>query len=180
MVGIFARFSSAGAHRRAKSAVVVETLAPNMNSGKSGPEAAPADSPHGIEVGVEFKPVEHPVEPVNLDQPVKCPLPEPSILHDGRIWKERMSTAGARAMTDLPVVKEGSQLESDSSGASSRSSVQKRAILPSKSEEKTRSLITGVHLLEHVVAKVFTKTAGVGLVVAESELAAAASEIAEQ
>jgi hypothetical protein len=25
--------------------------------------------------------VEHPVEPVNLDQPVKCPLPEPSILH---------------------------------------------------------------------------------------------------
>jgi hypothetical protein len=25
--------------------------------------------------------VEHPVEPFNLDQPVKCPLPEPSILH---------------------------------------------------------------------------------------------------
>jgi hypothetical protein len=25
--------------------------------------------------------VERPVEPVNLDQPVKCPLPEPSILH---------------------------------------------------------------------------------------------------
>ncbi|KAL5207697.1 hypothetical protein ABZP36_032132 [Zizania latifolia] len=141
MVGIFSRFSSAGAHRRAKSVVeVVETLAPNMNSGESDPAAVPADCPHGIEVGVEFKPVEHPVEPVNLDQPVKCPLPEPSILHDGRIWKERMSTAGARAMTDLPVVKEGSQLESDSSGARSRSSVPKRTILPSVSAPENNIL----------------------------------------
>lgn len=60
---------------------VVETLAPNMSTGESDPAAVPAESPHGIEVGVEFKPVERPVEPVNLDQPVKCPLPEPSILH---------------------------------------------------------------------------------------------------
>jgi hypothetical protein len=34
------------------------------------PAAVPADSPHQIEVGVEFKPA-----------PVNCPLPEPSILH---------------------------------------------------------------------------------------------------
>ena len=60
---------------------VVETLAPNMSTGESDPAAVPAESPHGIEVGVEFKPVEHPVEPLNLDEPVKCPLPEPSILH---------------------------------------------------------------------------------------------------
>jgi hypothetical protein len=59
----------------------VETLAPNISTGEPAPTAVPADSPHGIEVGVEFKPVEHPVEPLNLDQPVKCPLPEPSILH---------------------------------------------------------------------------------------------------
>ena len=59
----------------------METLAPNMETGESDPAAAAGDSPHGIEVGIEFKPVEHPVEPVNLDQPVKCPLPEPSILH---------------------------------------------------------------------------------------------------
>ena len=60
---------------------VVETLAPNISTGESDPAAVPAESPHGIEVGVEFKPVEHPVEPLNLDEPVKCPLPEPSILH---------------------------------------------------------------------------------------------------
>nr|XP_025878610.1 uncharacterized protein LOC4330410 isoform X2 [Oryza sativa Japonica Group] len=119
---------------------VVETLAPNMNSGEPDSQAVPADSPHGIEVGVEFKPVEHPVEPVNLDQPVKCPLPEPSILHDGRIWKERIATAGVRVMTDLPVVKEGSQLESDSSGARSRSAVPKRAILPSVSAPENNIL----------------------------------------
>ncbi|XP_039840781.1 uncharacterized protein LOC120700598, partial [Panicum virgatum] len=35
---------------------VVETLAPNMITGESDPAAVPAESPHGIEVGVEFKP----------------------------------------------------------------------------------------------------------------------------
>ncbi|KAL6633722.1 hypothetical protein ACP70R_026393 [Stipagrostis hirtigluma subsp. patula] len=143
MVGIFSRFS-AGAHRRAKSAAVdgvvsstgevVETLAPSMNTGESDPAAVPAESPHGIEVGVEFKPVERPVEPLNLDQPVKCPLPEPSILHDGRIWKEKMSSVSTRVRTDLPVVKEGSQLEPDSSSTTrSRSAGRRRAILPSVS-----------------------------------------------
>ncbi|KAL6911840.1 hypothetical protein ACP4OV_000645 [Aristida adscensionis] len=134
MVGIFSRLS-AGAHRRAMSAAeAVETLAPSMNAGEADPAAVPAESPHGIEVGVEFKPVEHPVEPVNLDQPVKCPLPEPSILHDGRIWKEKMSSVSARVRTDLPVVKEGSQLEPDSSSATRpRSGVPRRAILPSVS-----------------------------------------------
>ena len=38
-------------------------------------------SHHGIEVAVEFKPVEHPTEPLDIDQPIQCPLPEPSILN---------------------------------------------------------------------------------------------------
>ena len=36
---------------------------------------------HGIEVAIEFKPVEHPTEPFDNDQPIQCPLPEPSILN---------------------------------------------------------------------------------------------------
>ena len=36
---------------------------------------------HGIEVAVEFKPVEHPNEPLDNDRPIQCPLPEPSILN---------------------------------------------------------------------------------------------------
>ncbi|MBA0616858.1 hypothetical protein Godav_026347 [Gossypium davidsonii] len=36
---------------------------------------------HGIEVAVEFKPVECPTEPLDNDRPIQCPLPEPSILN---------------------------------------------------------------------------------------------------
>lgn len=43
--------------------------------------SAAAATSHGIEVAVEFKPVEHPIEPLDNAQPVKCPLPEPSILN---------------------------------------------------------------------------------------------------
>ncbi|CAD6242864.1 unnamed protein product [Miscanthus lutarioriparius] len=138
MVGIFSRFS-AGAHRRSKSvAEVVETLAPSMSTGESDPAAVPAESPHGIEVGVEFKPVEHPVEPLNLDEPVKCPLPEPSILHDRRIggWEDMEGEnvfSQYEGENRLEGVKEGSQLEPDSSSARSRSAVPRRAILPSVS-----------------------------------------------
>lgn len=56
---------------------MTETLPSNVEVGSS----APADVAHGIEAAVEFKPVEHPTEPVNRDQPVRCPLPEPSILN---------------------------------------------------------------------------------------------------
>lgn len=53
----------------------------------SNPEATGAattvatPAAHGIEVAVEFKPVEHPTEPLDNDRPVQCPLPEPSILN---------------------------------------------------------------------------------------------------
>lgn len=45
---------------------------------------------HGIEVAIEFKPLEHPPEPLDNDRPIQCPLPEPSILnvslHFDLIW----------------------------------------------------------------------------------------------
>ncbi|KAJ4746405.1 cystic fibrosis transmembrane conductance regulator [Rhynchospora pubera] len=133
MVGLFARLSGGrAAHRRTKSAVEVrETVIPNSEAADSVPTTeAPS---HGIGLALEFKPVEHPVEPVNHDQPIKCPLPEPSILNDGRIWKERMTSLGARVRTDLRVVREGSQLEPDSGGSRPKPVVPRRAILPSMS-----------------------------------------------
>lgn len=51
-----------------------EVLAPN-------PDVTATTASHGIEVATEFKPVEHPVEPLDNDQPIQCPLPEPSILN---------------------------------------------------------------------------------------------------
>lgn len=42
---------------------------------------AASTATHGNEVAVQFKPVEYPAEPPDNDQPVHCPLPEPSILN---------------------------------------------------------------------------------------------------
>ncbi|KAK8915887.1 hypothetical protein KSP39_PZI022625 [Platanthera zijinensis] len=89
---------------------------------------------HGYEVAVEFKTVERPIEPHNYDQPVRCPMPEQSILNDGTIWKERMTSVSTRMRAELPVVKEGSQLSSEAAAAPKPPRPRpRRAILPSVS-----------------------------------------------
>ncbi|XP_044465742.1 uncharacterized protein LOC123195937 [Mangifera indica] len=143
MVGIFSRFSvGRTGHRRTQSALDErEVLPPTPDvAGESTVTMAAA---HGIEVVVEFKPVEHPVEPMDNDQPIQCPLPEPSILNDGRIWKERVST-GIRRRADLPVMKEGGVLESEDVGTKPRPMQPNRSILPSLSAPEHNLL----HLLE--------------------------------
>ena len=56
-----------------------EVMPPNADVSRAA--AVTVAAPHGIEVAVEFKPVEHPIEPLDSDQPIQCPLPEPSILN---------------------------------------------------------------------------------------------------
>ncbi|WZY92321.1 hypothetical protein YC2023_064650 [Brassica napus] len=73
-----------------------------------------ADSTHGIEVNTEFEPLEHPIEPLDNDQPIQCPLPEPSILNDGRIWKERV-LASMRRRGELAIAQDGVDVESNGS-----------------------------------------------------------------
>ncbi|XP_043695081.1 uncharacterized protein LOC122645782 [Telopea speciosissima] len=34
---------------------------------------------HGLELDLEFKPIDHPVEPPDEDRPVKCPMPGSSV-----------------------------------------------------------------------------------------------------
>ncbi|CAM8995498.1 unnamed protein product [Rhodiola kirilowii] len=128
MVGIFSRLSSRSSHRRTQSALDERQVLP------SNPEipGVPTVASHGIEIAVEFKPVEHPVEPLDHDQPVQCPLPEPSILNDGRIWKERLS-ASMRRKPDLPVMTEGVPLESEVGEIRVKQPQSKRSILPSAS-----------------------------------------------
>ncbi|XP_051137253.1 uncharacterized protein LOC127255647 [Andrographis paniculata] len=110
MVGIFSRFSVRGSHRRTQSALderdglpAVSEAAAAGGSVVSGNSSA---ATHGIEIAVEFKPVERPVEPLDNDQPIQCPLPEPSILNDGRIWKERVSSGVQRKTADSPALPE--------------------------------------------------------------------------
>ena len=115
MVGIFSRFSiNRNGHRRTQSARDErEALPPNSEAaGATTVAGAVIAAAHGIEVAIEFKPLEHPTEPLDNDQPIQCPLPEPSILNDGRIWKERVS-AGSRRRPDLPPVQEGTPMESE-------------------------------------------------------------------
>ncbi|XP_022717098.1 uncharacterized protein LOC111275821 [Durio zibethinus] len=130
MVGIFSRFSvGKTGHRRSQSALEEREVLP-PNSDVAGTAAAATATAHGIEVAVEFKPVEHPIEPLDNDRPIQCPLPEPSILNDGRIWKERVS-ANARRRADLPVMKDGGTLESEATGMKTRPTHSNRMILPS-------------------------------------------------
>lgn len=58
-----------------------EVMPPNPDIAGSAAAAASTGTAHGIEVAVEFKPVEHPIEPLDNDRPIQCPLPEPSILN---------------------------------------------------------------------------------------------------
>ncbi|KAG5592486.1 hypothetical protein H5410_043000 [Solanum commersonii] len=131
MVGIFSRFSvSRSGHRRAQSTLdETEVLPPNTETiGAVTLAGASSINPHGIEIAVEFKPVEHPTEPLHNDRPILCPLPEPSILNDGRIWKERVSAVRRRA--DIPVVQEGMTAGPEATGTKPRPSMN-RVILPS-------------------------------------------------
>ncbi|MED6220330.1 hypothetical protein PIB30_043941 [Stylosanthes scabra] len=132
MVGIFSRFSvGRNIHRRTQSALDErEVMPPNVEAAAAA--SAATTTTHGIEVAVEFKPVEHPIEPLDNDRPIQCPLPEPSILNDGRIWKERVS-ATVRRRGDLPVMKEGGGLEPEGGSTKPRTSQTNRTILPSVS-----------------------------------------------
>nr|XP_043612916.1 uncharacterized protein LOC122584905 [Erigeron canadensis] len=109
MVGLLSRFSiSRNGHRRSQTALDErEALPPDTEVTESATVVeATATTHHGIEVIVEFKPVEHPIEPHDNDQPIHCPLPEPSILNDGRIWKERVC-AGVQRRADMSIAEEG-------------------------------------------------------------------------
>ncbi|KAF5734322.1 ATP-dependent RNA helicase Dbp73D isoform 1 [Tripterygium wilfordii] len=134
MVGLFSRFSVGRVgHRRTQSALDEREVLPPHADVIAANTATTATS-HGIRVAIEFKPVEHPIEPFDNDRPIHCPLPEPSILNDGRIWKERVSAVPAvRRRPDLPVMKESGGLESDMAGTKPRSTHSNRLILPSQS-----------------------------------------------
>ncbi|KAL6501787.1 hypothetical protein OROGR_026920 [Orobanche gracilis] len=104
MVGFFSRFSVRSSHRRSQSARDLRDVLPPSFEVATGSNLASLASAttHGVEIAVEFKPVQRPTEPLDNDQPIQCPLPEPSILNDGRIWKERVSS-GVQRQDHTPV-----------------------------------------------------------------------------
>ncbi|XP_057810094.1 uncharacterized protein LOC131024603 [Salvia miltiorrhiza] len=133
MVGIFSRFSGRGSHRRTQSALDEMGVLPSSSDATTSAILSTATSavPHGIELAFEFKPVEHPSEPLDSDQPILCPQPEPSILNDGRIWKERASSgSGVSRRAETPVLQEQISIEPEIPRTKPRPP---RRILPSMS-----------------------------------------------
>ncbi|MCD9645758.1 hypothetical protein HAX54_034943 [Datura stramonium] len=133
MLGNFSRFSvSRAGHRRTQSALDEREVFP-ANSEETGGAAtlarASSVTSHGVEFAVEFKPVEHPIEPLDIDRPIQCPSPEPSVLNDGRIWKERGSALRIRK-PNVPVMQEGRAADSEAARTIPRPPMN-RVILPS-------------------------------------------------
>ncbi|KAG0591810.1 hypothetical protein KC19_1G203900 [Ceratodon purpureus] len=56
-------------------------------------------SSNGADFPAEFTFVPRPMEPNDLDRPVRCPPPEPCIVHDGIVFKDRL--ANSRRRSDL-------------------------------------------------------------------------------
>ncbi|KAM0935370.1 hypothetical protein DsansV1_C29g0211101 [Dioscorea sansibarensis] len=102
MVGFFSRLGSRKGHRRALSAIETSDTSPLPRNAEAVEEsvvdcgADAAAAVHGIEICLEFKPVEHPMEPLEQDHPVQCPQPDTSLLNDGRVFKERLSSVNAK------------------------------------------------------------------------------------
>ncbi|XP_020693713.1 uncharacterized protein LOC110107710 isoform X2 [Dendrobium catenatum] len=132
MSGIFSLFSGSRSGHQTTQSTTDEREAQVAEKG----DPLATTSRRGFEVDSGFRPVEHPVEPINQDQPVRCPLSEPSILNDGRIWKERISSTGAPAKADLLVVKKGgTKLEKVSVGRRHKSAPRTRPASLSATEE---------------------------------------------
>ncbi|KAG0486756.1 hypothetical protein HPP92_008851 [Vanilla planifolia] len=108
MAGFFSRLSGGkiGLQTTQNTAFTTEESPKDIEIGK----AMTTIGHHGIE-DLEFRPIEHPIEPINYDQPIICPLLESSILKDGRICKKKMSSSSAQMRGSLSDVKEGTHFE---------------------------------------------------------------------
>ncbi|XP_027344250.1 uncharacterized protein LOC113856578 [Abrus precatorius] len=45
----------------------------------------------GVDKNTDFCPVEHPMEPPDEDRPVKCPMPESSVINDDRMHEKKFA-----------------------------------------------------------------------------------------
>ncbi|KAL5827689.1 hypothetical protein ACOSQ3_019532 [Xanthoceras sorbifolium] len=86
-------------NKKEKEVVVVE---------ESSREARERDMHnHGVELEVDFWPVEHPLEPQDEDRPVKCPIPTASsVINESRMQEECLGKR-AEVVAYTEVNKEG-------------------------------------------------------------------------
>ncbi|XP_059448753.1 uncharacterized protein LOC132179949 [Corylus avellana] len=63
----------------------------------------------GVEGDKEFWPVEHPLKPPDEDGPVKCPIPDSTVINDGGMNEKRFSE-NMWKITEQPIVVEGQSM----------------------------------------------------------------------
>lgn len=83
MVGVFAKSPSRRSASRRPKSFLEERVG-------SKSRISPAASLQGDKPFDCFQPIELPEVPVEHDQPVECPMPEPSIMEDGILWRTRI------------------------------------------------------------------------------------------
>ncbi|KAF7808453.1 uncharacterized protein G2W53_035196 [Senna tora] len=83
----------------------------------------------GVENEADFWPVEHPLEPRDEDRPVKCPMPESSVINDGGMQEKRLAES-VRKRTEISAAmadKEGTAaMEAAAEAPASARGVRKR------------------------------------------------------
>ncbi|KAK2383919.1 hypothetical protein QL285_071325 [Trifolium repens] len=75
---------------------------------------------HGVENNSDFFPVEHPMEPQNEDRPVKCPMPQSSVITDERMHEKRNADSIRKRGEISGVMTEGQRRASVDSDAPAR------------------------------------------------------------
>ncbi|KAJ4973580.1 hypothetical protein NE237_006754 [Protea cynaroides] len=65
---------------------------------------------HELDLDLEFKPIEHPVEPPDEDRPVKCPMPGSSVPNDIQMQEERFAESLRKSVEQLSDLNEEGML----------------------------------------------------------------------
>lgn len=84
MVGAFTKFSCSRPSTRTRHHHFLEDRI-------GGNRISPAGLVHSVPSTERFEAVEHPSEPMDVDQPARCPPPELCITQDGLKWKEMVA-----------------------------------------------------------------------------------------
>jgi hypothetical protein len=100
MVGTFTKLACIRpSHRSTHQYFLMESV--------GGKRINPAAALHGVPLQESFEAVEHPAEPTEKDEPVRCPPPENSITQDGMIWRERVARSLRRQIERASTWQEG-------------------------------------------------------------------------
>ncbi|XP_014508072.1 uncharacterized protein LOC106767653 [Vigna radiata var. radiata] len=65
-----------------------------------------------VDKSTDFFPVEHPMEPPDEDRPVKCPMPESSVINDERMHEKRFAESLKKRAEITRVVGDGERTTS--------------------------------------------------------------------